>query len=47
MNTIKFVCGVVVLAAGVAIGLSLCDIAKDNDRSEDEEKDEWDKFFGH
>lgn len=47
MNIIKFMCGVVVFAVGVAFGLSLCDMAKNNDRSEEEEKDEWDKFFGH
>ena len=48
MNTFKFVCAVVIIAVGAAVGLSLCDIAKNSDDREDaRDKDEWDKFFGH
>ena len=48
MNAIKFVFAVVGIAVGIAVGLSLCDIAKtSDDKEEAREKEEWDKFFGH
>lgn len=41
MNPFKFVCAVVIIAIGAAVGLSLCDMAKNSyDREEEEKLDE-------